>query len=126
MHRSPLGGFIIDCETDDLRAAGEFWSQALGLPVRPSAEAEDRGYIILDTKQNQPHLEVQKVDHSSRVHLDIESDNVEAEVSRLERLGAKRVKSVRSWVVMDAPTGQRFCVVKAARGNFAADANRWD
>lgn len=126
MHRSQLGGFIIDCQTGDLPAAGEFWSRTLGLPMRASAESEDRGYVILGTKPNQPYAEVQKVDHPSRVHLDIETDNVEAEVTRLEKLGAKRIKNVRSWVIMEAPTGQRFCIVTAVRTNFAADANVWD
>ena len=32
MHKSRLGGLIIDCRTDDLDAAADFWSQALGLP----------------------------------------------------------------------------------------------
>jgi len=126
MHRSQLGGFIIDCQTGDLPAVGEFWSRALGLPTRASAESEARGYVILGTKPNQPYVEVQKVDHPSRVHLDIETDNVEAEVTRLEGLGAKRIKNVRSWVVMEAPTGQRFCIVTAVRTDFATDANVWD
>jgi Glyoxalase-like domain len=126
MHRSQLGGYIIDCQTGDLPAAGEFWSQALGLPTRASAESEARGYVILGTKPNQPYVEVQKVDHPSRVHLDIETDNVEAEVTRLEGLGAKRIKNVRSWVVMEAPTGQRFCIVTAVRTDFATDANVWN
>ena len=51
--------------------------------------------------------------HSSRVHLDIESDDVDAEVARLEKLGAKRVEQVKTWWVLEAPTGQRFCVVRA-------------
>ena len=126
MHRSQLGGFIIDCQTGDLPSAGEVWSYALGLPTRASAQADDRGYVILGTKPNQPYIEVQRVDHPSRVHLDIETDNIEAEVTRLEKLSAKRVKAVRSWVIMEAPTGQRFCVVTAVRSNFAADANTWD
>ena len=32
-HRSRLAGFIIDCNTDDLDAAADFWSQALGCSV---------------------------------------------------------------------------------------------
>ena len=46
------------------------------------------------------------------MHLDIETDNIEAEVERLEKLGAKRVVKIHSWWVMEAPTGQRFCVVQ--------------
>ncbi len=43
-----------------------------------------------------------------------------------KRLGAKRISDIRRWVVMEAPTGQRFCVVRAARANFEKQANRWD
>ncbi len=57
-------------------------------------------------------MEVQNVAHESRVHLDIESDDVEAEVARLEALGAKRVAKVKTWWVLEAPTGQRFCIVQ--------------
>jgi len=126
MHRSQLAGFIIDCQTDDLEAAAEFWSHALGLPRRASSSPDDTGYALLETKPNDLHIEVQKVDHPSRVHLDIEADDVEAEVRRLEALGAKRLKQIRTWWVMEAPTGQRFCVVRPQRANFAAEANRWE
>lgn len=125
MHRSRLGGLIIDCRTDDLDAAADFWSRALGLPRRRSDQPEDAGYAILQTAPNDPHIEVQKVDHDSRVHLDIETDDVEAEVRRLEALGARRVKQVRDWWILEAPTGQRFCVVKATSLDFAAAATVW-
>ena len=69
---------------------------------------------------------MQTVDHESRVHLDIETDDVEAEVRRLEALGAKRVAAIEAWVVMEAPTGQRFCVVRAASPSFGEHAKRWD
>jgi predicted enzyme related to lactoylglutathione lyase len=126
MHRSRLGGLIIDCRTDDLDAAATFWSRALGLPIRPSSDAADANYALLETAPNELHIEVQKVDHPSRVHLDIEADDVEAEVRRLEGLGARRVVQVRDWWVMEAPTGHRFCVIKPTRAGFAAEANRWD
>lgn len=126
MHRSRLAGFIIDCRTDDLDRAARFWSQALGYPLKSSTNVEDTGYRLLDTAPEGLHAEVQKVEHPSRVHLDIESDDVEAEVRRLELLGAKRVAQVRTWWVMEAPTGQRFCVVRPQRADFASRANTWD
>lgn len=126
MHRSRLAGFIIDCRTDDLDVAAGFWSQALGLARRPSTDPADSNYAVLETGPDDPHVEVQKVDHESRVHLDIESDDIEAEARRLEALGAKRVAKVRDWLVMQAPTGQRFCIVKPQRGDFAIAANRWE
>src|SRR5215813_13893442 len=87
MHRSRLGGLIIDCQTGDLESAANFWSAALGLRRRPSSKPEDANYVIFDTAPNEIDIEVQKVDHPSRVHLDIETDDIEAEVRRLEGLG---------------------------------------
>ena len=126
MHKSRLAGFIIDCRSDDLDRAGLFWSRALGYSLRTSAASEDTQYRLLDTPPDGLHIEVQKVDHPSRVHLDIETDDIEAEVERLEKLGARRVTQVRTWWVMEAPTGQRFCVVRVQRSDFAANANTWD
>jgi len=126
MHRSRIAGFIIDCQTADLEAAADFWSKALGLAPRQHAKPEDASYVALETAPNDLHIEVQKVDHPSRVHLDIETDDIEAEARRLERLGAKRIANIRSWLVMEAPTGQRFCLVRPQRSGFAAEANVWE
>jgi hypothetical protein len=82
-------------------------------------------YKRLEDSQHGLHIEVQAVAHPSRVHLDIETDDVEAEVRRLEKLGAKRVEAIRSWWVMEAPTGQRFCVVRASSEDFEAKASLW-
>ena len=124
MHKSRLAGFIIDCQTPDLEAAAQFWSAALGLPIKGDPE-DDPGYRLLDNAPGGLHVEVQKVEHASRVHLDIESDDLEAEAKRLEALGAKRINKVKRWIVMEAPTGQRFCIVRPQSGDFAQAANKW-
>ena len=125
MHRSQLAGFIIDCKTDDLDAAARFWGEALGL-TRVSDGPPEGSYVPFKREPNGINIEVQKVEHESRVHLDIESDDVEAEAARLEKLGAKRIAKVETWWVMEAPTGQRFCIVRPQRANFAAEANKWE
>jgi hypothetical protein len=122
MHRSQLGGFIIDCRTEDLEASARFWSATLGLPARPSSDGK---YVGLETPPNGLAIEVQKVDHPSRLHLDIETDDVEAEVTRLEALGARRVQKMETWWILQAPSGHRFCVVRAKRAEFAREANQW-
>ncbi len=123
MHRSRLAGFIIDCKTDDLDAAARFWSSALGMPDHGR---EGDTYDRLDASARDLAIEVQRVDHDSRLHLDIETDNLDAEVTRLERLGARRVAFVKRWWVMEAPTGQRFCVVRAKQDlASAAGVNVW-
>ena len=40
-------------------------------------------------------------------------DDVEAEVARLQKLGTRRLDNVKTWVVLEAPTGQHFCVIRA-------------
>lgn len=124
MHRSRLAGICVDCKTDDLEAAADFWSAVLGYP-RKSNDGEDQ-YKTLQPPDRELSVEVQKVDHPSRVHLDIESDDVDAEVLRLESLGAVRLEKIKDWWVMEAPTGQRFCVVPQQSAFFAETANRWD
>lgn len=124
-HKSKLCGFIIDCRTDDLGAAAEFWGRALGMEIRQLPAAEGEKYVRLVDRNSEMHIEVQKVDHPSRVHLDIEADDIEAEVKRLEALGAKRVAQIHSWWVMEAPTGHRFCVVRKSSASFEAQANEW-
>ena len=124
MHRSRLAGFIIDCRTEDLEAAATFWSAALGLDLGGAA-ADDPGYRRLASPTAPFHVEVQQVKHDSRVHLDIETDDLEAEAARLEALGAKRIGNVKRWIVMEAPTGQRFCVVRGKPATLA-EANTWE
>ena len=125
MHKSRVAGFIIDCRTDDLEIAATFWSAALGMEKRALPGAEGQKYIRLIDPTDRLDIEVQIVDHESRVHLDIETDDIEAEVQRLEKLGARRVVKIHSWWVMQAPTGQKFCVVRARGGDFATSANSW-
>ena len=125
MHKSRLAGFIVDCEGGDLDAAARFWGHALGYDAMPLTEPEEEKYRQLNTGPTGMHIEVQRVDHPSRVHLDIETDDIEAEVKRLEDLGAKRIGEVRTWCVMEAPTGHRFCVVRPQRDDFDDTANQW-
>ena len=75
--------------------------------------------------QDEPIVQIQRVDHESRVHLDIETDDIPAEVARLEALGAHVVDRLERWVVMQAPTGQRFCVVRVQRPGFTKNATLW-
>jgi hypothetical protein len=115
MHRSRIAAFVIDCKDADIDEAARFWSAALGRPVKPESTGDDR-YRALDSRAEEPEVLLQRVDHESRIHLDIETDDQEAEVARLEALGARRVAQVKRWWVLEAPTGQRFCVVNPQRG----------
>jgi predicted enzyme related to lactoylglutathione lyase len=124
MHKSRLAAFVIDCKAGDVDVAAEFWSKALGRPI-VNADPGDPNYRELAAQEGEPMVLVQRVEHDSRIHLDIEADDLEAEAKRLEALGARRVAFVKRWWVMEAPTGQRFCIVNPQRGPLAGKANEW-
>ena len=126
MHKSRLSGFIIDCQTEDQQSAADFWSRALGFDTVSSDDPADKNYTLLETGDDDLDVELQRVDHPSGVHLDIGSDDVEAEVTRLEALGARRIKSVRDWWVMESPSGHRFCVVPMQASDFERRSNVWE
>ncbi len=126
MHRSRLCAVLIDCRTDDLDSAARFWAEALGRPVDPAHPGSRGNYQMLETPPDEPIVQIQRVDHDSRVHIDIETDDIPAEVARLEMLGATVGNRLERWVVMQSPTGQRFCVVRVQRPGFPKNANHWD
>jgi hypothetical protein len=126
MHRSRINGILIDCNVDDIGAAAEFWAAALGRTVDPDHPGTRGNYVMLTTPPDEWSVQIQRVDHESRVHIDIETDDIPAEVARLEKLGAVVDTRMERWVVMRAPSGQRFCIVRAQRAGFPKGATAWD
>jgi len=124
VHKSRLAALVIDCETRDLEPAAAFWAAALGLRVDPHRPSPK--YIRLAGPDGEIRVLIQSVEHPARVHLDIESDDKPAEVARLTGLGAKRIGAIERWVVMEAPTGHRFCVVNPQRPDLDRNGNVWD
>jgi len=125
-HRSRLCALLIDCNTDDIDAAARFWSAALGRDIDREHPGTRGNYVMLATRPDEPIVQLQRVEHESRVHLDIETDDIPAEVARLEKLGASVVRQLERWVVMQAPSGHRFCVVRVQRPGWPKDANTWE
>jgi len=126
VHRSRINGILIDCNTDDIDAAAHFWAEALGRPIDPDHPGTRGNYRMLATPEGEISVQIQRVEHESRIHLDIETDDIPAEVARLQKLGATIDKQMERWVVMRAPSGQRFCVVRVQRDGFSDDAVTWE
>jgi predicted enzyme related to lactoylglutathione lyase len=108
-------GLVIDCP--DPEALAPFWAGALGYEVRGTAG----NYALLaDSDSRGPKLLLQRVAEAkagkNRVHFDIDTTEVDAEVARLEGLGARRLEADARqehgmrWVVMADPAGNEFCV----------------
>lgn len=125
MHRSRINGILIDCNVEDIGAAAQFWADALGRAIDPEHPGTRGNYVMLETPPDEISVQIQRVDHESRVHIDIETDDIEAEVARLQKLGATVHKRLERWVVMQAPSGQRFCIVRVQREGFPKGATTW-
>ncbi|MCP4876968.1 MAG: VOC family protein [Gammaproteobacteria bacterium] len=124
MHKSRLGTVIIDCNTDDLEREARFWGMALGGTTQ---RHDDEGrYVDVQTDPSDPQVILQKVDHPSRIHIDIETNDIEAEVERLQGLGAVVIEKMERWTVMEAPSKHRFCIIGARRQGFDENANIWE
>lgn len=126
MHKSRLGALVVDCQTDDLFEEAVFWSAALGAPAESQGGQINQKYVRLEGRRGDVQVLLQLVAHPSRVHLDIETDDIEAEVQRLQTIGAKVVNRLEKWVVMEAPSGHRFCVIGPVRAGFDETANVWE
>jgi predicted enzyme related to lactoylglutathione lyase len=124
-HRSRLTAVLVDVPADDHERGTTFWSQALGAEAKSIDNHPEYRFL----GQVTPGIEfmVQATgDAAPRVHFDIESDDVDAEVARLKGLGAEEVERIHSWVVMRDPAGTTFCVVRVqVQDMFDAHATTW-
>ncbi|GGM14473.1 VOC family protein [Nakamurella endophytica] len=121
MHRVLLRETVIDVPAAELTEAARFWAEALAAQARPVAA--HREFVALDHPAALSVIGLQGLASGpARLHLDLETDDVEAEVRRLVGLGARELRRHRSWVVLGDPSGIEFCVVPAESPDFAERA----
>jgi predicted enzyme related to lactoylglutathione lyase len=112
---APGMGLVLDC-ADPARLA-EFWAPALGYVNLGMIGSYA---LLLPEEKPGPKLLLQQVPEpkatKNRMHLDIETPDIETEASRLEGLGAQRVQDDHihehgtTWILMTDPEGNEFCV----------------
>jgi predicted enzyme related to lactoylglutathione lyase len=126
MHRSRVSTFLIDTHRDDVEAATTFWSKALG--VRTSSPDGEPQFISLHDAVPGYVTAIQSVDDEPRYHLDIETDDVPAEVARLTDLGAVEVAGWQGCHTLRAPSGHLLCVipVHSTQQYFEQHATVWE
>jgi predicted enzyme related to lactoylglutathione lyase len=111
----------------DLHDAGQaFWSAATGHAVSP--DPSDQNWSSLGSFAGGFHLEVQRTGTGTppRWHVDVETDDVDAEVARLEALGARRIADMGGFWQMKDPAGMIFDVVGVQTGeDFERHATTW-
>ena len=126
VHHSRLDKIVIDVAPADHDKELAFWSGATGQPLVQSGRYPE--YHSGEISGQDLGLLVQRLeDGASRVHLDIQASDVDAEVTRLEGLGATRIRQVHDWWIMRDPAGLPFCVIPDAAERLTDDnAVRWE
>ncbi|WP_203568131.1 VOC family protein [Aestuariimicrobium ganziense] len=126
MHRSRIGLLLVDHPTSTHDHAMTFWAGVQGL--EPEPDSSDPTFTHLG-KLGAVVLEGQRLgdDDQARLHLDIETDDVRAEIDRVTSLGARVISDHDTWAVMADPGGVPFCVVPIQSPElFGAEAHTWN
>ncbi|HEU5421855.1 MAG TPA: VOC family protein [Streptosporangiaceae bacterium] len=112
----------VSVDTADPDRVARFWAEALGwrrtfdepdeVVLEPPAGSAEDGVAADLVFLRVPESKAVK----NRLHLDLRPDDQEAEVARLQALGATPVSvgqgSDVSWVVLADPEGNEFCVLR--------------
>jgi predicted enzyme related to lactoylglutathione lyase len=132
MHHSRVCHFVID--VSDLDEGVSFWSAALDAIEEPLREVSSHVYRHLRLPDSEIRVLLQKTGDKTtskeHMHLDLEADDVEAEVKRLEALGATRwdhqqQRGFDFWVLRD-PWGNEFCVLQPEFPDLLAQREPWN
>jgi predicted enzyme related to lactoylglutathione lyase len=127
MHRTRIGSLVIDCH--DLHAGLAFWKAALAVE-ETEGDPDSEVYVSLGHVAGGLRLLLQRVPEEktckSRLHLDIETDDVDREVARLTALGATVFQrgGATDAVLLD-PNGNEFCVIEPETAGFPAGTLEW-
>ncbi|WAC55683.1 VOC family protein [Gordonia sp. SL306] len=106
---------MITVDTTDPVPLANWWSEQIG----GSIHAENEGFfVVVSMGVGKPLLGFQKVDDptpgKNRLHLDMSTDDLTAEVDRLIAAGATKIADRAlpglEWVTLADPDGNQFCV----------------
>jgi catechol 2,3-dioxygenase-like lactoylglutathione lyase family enzyme len=118
MHRILLRKFYIDAPAEVYDRTRDFWATALAAQAHRGVKYPE--YHWFDHPASLVQVFVQDIGSTpARYHVDIETDDVEAEVSRLLAAGAVEIDRQGTWVVMRDPAGLLFCVIPEEGDGFA-------
>jgi hypothetical protein len=123
-HKSRLTALVIDVLPESYESCVAFWASALGARP-PKVPRKKQRYTTLKNAADGLSVLIQRVEKDPGVHLDIETDSVESEVTRLEAGGARRKYKVKTWWVLEDPAGMAFCVVRPQAPKKLAKRRPW-
>ncbi|HEX2318616.1 MAG TPA: VOC family protein [Streptosporangiaceae bacterium] len=125
-HYSRLRKIVIDVPQEVHGDELDFWQAATGQEMVRAEKYPE--YHLIDLPGQEVGLIIQRIGGSQpRMHVDIHTDDLDAEVARLEALGAKREFKAHEWWVMSDPAGLLFCVIPDVPGSLHdQNSHRWD
>ncbi|WP_170223734.1 VOC family protein [Nonomuraea turkmeniaca] len=86
------------------------------MATEPASRSEASEHVLVEG--GSPRLWFQRVPErkivKNRLHLDLESDDPDAELARLSALGATVLGTYDEWVVLADPEGNEFCLFSTA------------
>jgi hypothetical protein len=126
MHRSRIDGIFIDHPPQSFEASVAFWAAATGRTPGSTDDPTDP-YRSFGSFAGDVIIDVQRVGDTTapRIHLDIATDDVDAEAQRLEQLGASRLQRFDRYWQMRDPGGLVFCVIPPHTDDFLENATTW-
>jgi predicted enzyme related to lactoylglutathione lyase len=126
MQSHPHGelALVLDCQ--DLDRCADFWSSALGYRRAGAAFGPYLSLLPAGARQG-PEFLLQRVPEAksskNRLHLDLRTPDLAAEVARLRQLGAEVLTADPieeggwTWHVLADPERNEFCVVQRPSGH---------
>jgi hypothetical protein len=109
-HRSLTDQVCLDFPETMFDDEAHFWAQLLDRELRPSPGYDEFARLV--RQPGDPiRILLQRVgDGPARAHLDLATDNRDAEVDRIRGLGATQVRRTDGWTTLRDPAGMEFCV----------------
>jgi len=120
-----VDGLVIDGA--DTMALARFWAAMFDTEVASIAnegEPNEAHYVDVAATDGTPLLRFQRVPEAkqlkNRLHLDIEVEELDPAIARVEALGGSVIQPLRTeygydFAIMGDPEGNEFCLITAAR-----------
>lgn len=108
--------FGISYDAKDAGAAATFWAAALGRQVDPGATAKSASIPAGTDAAAAPKISFHQVPEGktvkNRLHLDLITGDFDAELVRLEDLGAAETATYDAWTTLQDPDGNEFDLIR--------------
>ncbi|MFI6866769.1 VOC family protein [Nocardia sp. NPDC050406] len=108
---------FLDRPADRFDENARFWTTVTATSLSPT-RGENSEFVTLLPESGRPSVKMQAVADDSRVHLDLDVDDVGAAAKRAQELGATLVLEHPDYIVLKSPHGMTFCLTPADRAEI--------